>query len=114
VHICSNKTGYLLVLPPNVLPQIAGSAEGMDAAAILARKAEVEAAMAKGRGRRMSSRVRAEKYDIGLKCFWADCFQILKHPPGHHERQKHTVRTNERLKCHRRGGKRHMMGLVRT
>ena len=79
------------MLPPNVLPQIAGRAAGLlinagthdrggpraqsecaaadqrlgllamrawpvavDAAAILARKAEVEAAMAKGRGRRMS------------------------------------------------------------
>ena len=52
------------MLPPNVLPQIAGRAAGLlamrawpvavDAAAILARKAEVEAAMAKGRGRCMS------------------------------------------------------------
>ena len=52
------------MLPPNALPQIAGRAAGLlamrawpvavDAAAILARKAEVEAAMAKGRGRRLS------------------------------------------------------------
>ena len=34
-----------------------------------------------------------QSYFIGLKRFWADCFQILKHPPGHHERQKHTVHT---------------------
>ena len=93
-----------LVHNPNVLPQINGSAEGLlamrawpvavDAAAILARKAEVEAAMAKGRGQAYVILASIKWYDIlSLKCFWADCFQILKHPPGHHERQKHTVHT---------------------